>query len=107
MGEAGALALYEDELDMVAVRALLAAGPNHLGGAQPLPVAASDTLPPLLHTQVYKGVSSYFFSCRVVFFFFLVCCLRRFFVSLVVRGECVCVCFCRSQPKLKNHSLIM
>lgn len=52
MGEAGALALYADELDMPAVRALLAAGPNHLGAAQPLPVANSDTLPPLLHTQV-------------------------------------------------------
>lgn len=37
---------------MPAVRALLAAGPNHLGVAQPLPVATSDTLPPLLHTQV-------------------------------------------------------
>lgn len=52
MGEAGALALYAKELDMGAVRALLAAGPNHLGAAQPLPVATSDTLPPLLHTQV-------------------------------------------------------
>lgn len=52
MGEAGSLALYGDELGMGAVRALLAAGPNHLGAAQPLPVATSDTLPPLLHTQV-------------------------------------------------------
>lgn len=55
MGEAGALALYADELDMTAVRGLLAAGPNHLGAAQPLPVATSDTLPPLLHTQVSGG----------------------------------------------------
>lgn len=55
MGEAGSLALYGDELDMGAVRALLAAGPNHLGAAQPLPVATSDTLPPLLHTQVLYG----------------------------------------------------
>lgn len=39
---------------MSAVRALLAAGPNHLGAAQPLPVATSDTLPPLLHTQVLR-----------------------------------------------------
>lgn len=52
VGEAGAMALYEDELDMSMVRALLAAGPNHLGTAQPLPVACSDTFPPLLHTQV-------------------------------------------------------
>ncbi|CAM9206863.1 unnamed protein product [Hapterophycus canaliculatus] len=55
VGEAAALALYEDELDMAAVRALLAAGPNHLGAAQPLPVATSDTLPPLLHTQMLSG----------------------------------------------------
>ena len=52
VGEAGSLALYEEELDMPAVKALLAAGPNHLGAAQPMPVATSDTLPPLLHTQV-------------------------------------------------------
>ncbi|CAN0288899.1 unnamed protein product, partial [Ectocarpus fasciculatus] len=55
VGEAGSLALYGEELDMGAVRALLAAGPNHLGAAQPLPVATSDTLPPLLHTQMLSG----------------------------------------------------
>lgn len=59
VGEAGALALYGDELDMSAVRALLAAGPNHLGAAQPLPVATSDTLPPLLHTQVGRSKHSF------------------------------------------------
>lgn len=72
MGEAGALALYEDELDMPAVRALLAAGPNHLGGAQPLPVAASDTLPPLLHTQVKGRVSPARLWLQWVYFFSVV-----------------------------------
>lgn len=55
VGEAGALALYEDELDIVSVRALLAAGPNHLGAAQPLTVATSDIIPPMLHTQMLSG----------------------------------------------------
>lgn len=37
---------------MASVRALLLAGPNHLGAAQPLTVTTSDIIPPLLHTQV-------------------------------------------------------
>ena len=77
MGEAGALALYADELDMPAVRALLAAGPNHLGAAQPLPVATSDTLPPLLHTQV--GLVPVWSGCR---------CIQS-------EGGDVCSCSCR------------
>lgn len=68
---------------MVAVRALLAAGPNHLGGAQPLPVAAADTLPPLLHTQVFHG--GFFFCFCGVFLFFALA--RFFYVLAVVRAR--------------------
>lgn len=51
---------------MCAIRRILAAGPNHLGAAQPLTVATSDTLPPLLHTQVIACLlngNSLLFEC--------------------------------------------
>ncbi|CAM9407460.1 unnamed protein product, partial [Discosporangium mesarthrocarpum] len=61
VGCAGAVALYEEELGLSALQTLFGAGPNHLGGTQPLPVAQPNPNPDTdpdssgFHTQVLSG----------------------------------------------------